>query len=254
MTPSGAIGLGATIAGVRLPFCAMNASGAWSATAAELGELARSETGAVVLKTATLHPFVHPQYRSLHNPGYDRLVPLVRELAATGSKPVVASVAGATADEYATLAGAFAEAGASLVEVNLADPYVAATLAPFEDAGLLRDMLARLVAGCAVPVAVKLPERLPLPYRRLGEELADAGVLVVIAKNDFMGFEKLLLETGRAFQVIVVGGVRSGYDVSRALAKGACAVQVGSALVTEGPAIFARLGREMRIARGGRPA
>ena len=31
------------------------------------------------------------------------------------------------------------------------------------------------------------------------------------------------------------------------------AVQIGSALVTEGPSIFARLGREMRIARGERP-
>ena len=39
-------------------------------------------------------------------------------------------------------------------------------------------------------------------------------------------------------------------DVRRALAKGARAVQVRSALVEEGPGVFARLEREMRMARG----
>src|SRR3989442_9063867 len=102
-----AIDLGTSIAGVRLPFSAMNASGAWSSTASELRALARSATGAVVLKTATVHPFVHPAYRSLHNPGYDKLVPLVGELAAEASCPVIASVAGATPAAFATPPRAF---------------------------------------------------------------------------------------------------------------------------------------------------
>ena len=42
-----AIDLGATVSGVRLPFCAMNASGVWSSTPSELRALARSETGAI---------------------------------------------------------------------------------------------------------------------------------------------------------------------------------------------------------------
>jgi hypothetical protein len=44
---------------------------------------------------------------------------------------VIASVSGATADEYAVLARAFGEAGAKLIEADLAEPYVAATLAPW---------------------------------------------------------------------------------------------------------------------------
>src|SRR2546429_7600191 len=108
--------LGTTIAGNRFPFCAMNAAGAWSSTASELRALARSATGAIVLKTATWHPFVHPAYRSLHNPGHDKLLPLVRELAAQAPCPVVASIAGVTADEYANLARAFGEAGGAVVE------------------------------------------------------------------------------------------------------------------------------------------
>ena len=246
--------LGTTLAGVRLPFSAMNASGARASTVAELRDLARSATGAIVIKTATVHPFVHPEYRTLHNPGFDKLVPLVRELVAEGTHPVIPSIAGATADELATLTRAFAEAGAALVEVNFADPYVEATLAPLEDPSALHTLLARLVAASTVPLSIKLPDRSPLPYRVLGRVLADAGVRVVVAKNDFSGFEKLLVETERAFDVVAVGGVKSGYDVSRALAKGARAVQVGSALVTEGPRIFTRLAREMRLARGERPA
>ncbi len=58
-----------------------------------------------------------------------------------------------------------------------------------------------------------------------------------------------VFEGDRRFDVVTVGGIRSGYDVTRALAKGAAAVQVGTALVEEGPAIFARLEREMRAAR-----
>lgn len=245
--------LGTTIAGVRFPFAAMNASGAWSSTTAELRDLARSDAGGLVLKTATLHPFVHPEYRSLHNPGYDKLLPLVRELAAGAGRPVVASIAGATADEYVTLARAFGAAGAALVEANLADPYVAATLAPCEEETGLRALLAKLVPACEVPLALKLPERIGLSYRRLGEVLTAAGVRVLVLRNDFAGFEKFLLEAGRDFEVVTVGSIRSGYDVSRARTKGARAVQIGSALVQEGPGIFARLRREMRVALGARP-
>src|SRR3989442_463257 len=173
-----AIDLGTSIAGVRLPFSAMNASGAWSSTGSELRALAGSATGAIVLKTATVHPFVHPQYRSLHNPGHDKLLPLVRELVALAACPIVASIAGAAADEYGTLARVFGDAGAALVEANLADPWVAATLAPWEDRGALRAVLRRLAAA-SVPASIKLPERIGVLYRVVADELREAGIRVV---------------------------------------------------------------------------
>jgi dihydroorotate dehydrogenase (fumarate) len=246
------IDLGTTVAGVRFPFCAMNASGAGASTTTELRQLVGSATGAIVLKTTTVHPFVHPQYRSLHNPGHTKLVPLVRELVASARCPIVASVAGAAADEYASLARIFGEAGAAMIELNLADAWVAATLAPCEEPRGLAALLARVVSASPVPISLKLPERLGFSYRALGATCAEAGVRVVVARNDFAGLEKLLLEAGAGLEVIAVGGVRSGYDVSRAVAKGAKAVQVGSALASEGPGIFARLEREMRVARGAR--
>jgi len=240
--------LGTTIAGVRLPFCAMNAHEVASSPQ-ELRPLVTSRTGAIVLRTATVHPFLHPEFRSLHNPGYDKLVPLVRELVATGGPPVVASIAGSSVEEYVFLARVFAEAGAAWVEANLADPWVAATVAPFEEPGALRELATRTAGAAPVPVAARIPERMPLPYARLGDVLRDAGVRVVVVRNDFAGLEKFILEAGAGFDVIAVGGIHSGYDVRRALAKGARAVQVRSALVEEGPGVFARLEREMRMAR-----
>jgi dihydroorotate dehydrogenase len=239
---------GTTIGGVHFPTCVMNACGVWSSTAAEVRALARSATGAIVLKTATVHPFVHPQYRALHNPGYDKLLPFVRELKAEAQCPVVASIAGSSVDEFVVLARAFAEAGAAMVELNLAEEWVAATLAPWDDRETLRMLFGRLRDASSAVVSVKLPDRLGFPYRAAGERLAEAGGRVVVAKNDFEGLERLRLATGSALEVIASGGIRSGYDVSRAIAKGARAVQLGNELVTEGPEIFSRLAREMRKA------
>ena len=216
----------------------------------DLRPLVTSRTGAIVLRTATVHPFLHPEFRSLHNPGYDKLVPLVRELVATGGPPVVATIAGANVEEYGFLARAFADAGTAWVEANLADPWVAATVAPFEDPRTLRTLARRMTEAAAVPVAVRLPERTSLPYARVRDVLADAAVRIVVVRNDFGGLEKFVLEAGTMFDVVAVGGIHSGYDVRRALAKGAKAVQVRSALVEEGPGVFARLEREMRMARG----
>src|SRR5438094_446295 len=88
--------------------------------------------------------------------------------------------------------------------------------------------------------------------RALAPARAEAGIHVVVARNDFAGLEKLRLEAGAGLELIAVGGIQSGYDVARALSKGARAVQVGAALVAEGPGIFARLAHEMRVARGER--
>lgn len=242
-----AVAFEAVVSGIRLPFCAMNAAGT-APTAAEVRALARSRTGAIVLMPATTHPFVHPSFRSLKNPGFDKILPLVRDLVAADRAPVVASIAGASVEEFAVLAKAFGEAGAAAIEADLAHPWVETTLAPFDDPRVLADLAERLAGASARPVWVKLPERPRIAYAALVTVLLDAGVRAVVAHNDFHGFERLLLEAPRPIDVVVAGGISSGYDVSRALAKGARAVQVDAALRTEGPGVFGRLEREMRKA------
>jgi dihydroorotate dehydrogenase len=242
------VDLSAHVGGVALPFCAMNAANA-ATSAKDLQALATSAAGAVVLRTTTVHPFVHPEFRSLHNPGLDKIVGLTRELVALG-KPVVASVCGGTVNEFAHLGAAFGHAGVAAVEATLAEDWVDATLAPLEDEGELRALCERLVASTTVPVWIRLPSK-PLPYREVLDVLGTTGVRAVTVVNEFTQFEKLLLELRGPVDVVALGNVSSGYDVRRALAKGARAVQVGPALGREGAAVFARLAREMRIARAG---
>jgi len=237
-----ALGHSTVVTGIRMPFCVMNAAGT-ATTANDVRALRTSQTGAIVLMTATVHPFVHPAFRDMQNPGFDKLLPLVRELA-EGDQPVVASIAGATPEEIGFLAKAFADAGASAIEVTFADRWVEATLAPLDDPATLHDV-ARRLAACGRPTWVKLPERVPMPYRGLVAALVDAGVRGVVASHEFQGYEKLMLEAPAALDVIVGGGLTSGFDVSRAIHKGAKAVQVGAPFRSEGVAIFARLEREM---------
>jgi dihydroorotate dehydrogenase len=246
--------LTAVIGGVRLSSPIMNAAGTCSATAAELAALARSGAGAVVLRPTTLHPFLHPQFRTLHNPGYDRYLPLLVELASFG-KPLVATIAGAAVEEYVALARAFGEAGAHLVEVDLADPYVEATLAPWENAGALVRMLATVRAAAGRPILVRCPERVPLPLAELGRVLGDAGVDAVILVNTFAVMEKFcLVSSAPAPVVVALGGVASGYELASALRKGATAVQLTSALAVEGPRIFTRITREYETLRERTPS
>jgi dihydroorotate dehydrogenase len=243
--------LSTSVLGVPLRLPVMNAAGIFGGPR-ELASLLDSATGAIALPTATVHPFVHAEFRSLHNPGYDKLAPLTRELAdRAGGRPVVASIAGGTPEEYGHLARAFAEAGAALVEANLADPWVAATLGPFEGPGVLRAVCDALAAS-PVPVLVRLAFGTARHYPAIAEVLRAAGIRGVVARNDFVDFEKFLLEAGRDFEVVTVGGIESGFDVQRSLSKGARAVQVDAALVREGPRLFARLEQELRHARGAR--
>ncbi|MCW5889601.1 MAG: hypothetical protein KIT14_03530 [bacterium] len=244
------VDLSASVGGVILPFCVMNAVGT-AITAGELRGLVRSRTGALVLRTTTVHPFVHPEFRSLHNPGFDKLMPLVRELTAEDDRPVIASIAGSTVEELVQLARAFNAAGAAAVEVQLAEPWVDATLAPLEGPEQLTHFATTLVGASDIPVWIRLPDR-PLRYDLVGPLLAEAGVGAIVVRNEFTEFEKLRLAIGAAVDLVATGPFPSGYEVGRTLAKGAVAVQIGPALGSEGMAIFTRLERELRIARGGR--
>jgi dihydroorotate dehydrogenase len=54
---------------------------------------------------------------------------------------------------------------------------------------------------------------------------------------------------GGALDLIAVGGVSNGKDAQGALSHGAKAVQIGSALMKEGPGVFARIQQELSAER-----
>ena len=245
--------LSVTIAGIRFPFCIMNASGALSTTREELLALAESQSGAIVTKSITVSSFLDPGARcGLENPGYAYYVELLPELARYG-KPIMASVAGMTTNEYVTVARALAQAGASLIELNLSDPHVQEHVAPFTSAERLWALLRAVRKEVSVPLAIKFPPVVPLSYPETAAILSEAGVEIVVCHNNLAKDGDVVLSqvtelhtaSGGRLDIIGVGGVCDGEDAYAALQGGARAIQIGSALVKEGPSVFARLYREM---------
>ena len=239
-----------TIAGIRFPFCLMNAAGARSTSREELLALAHSESGAVVTKSITPESFLDPgACCGLENPGHEYYVELLPELR-RASKPVIASVAGLTIAEVILVAQALAAAGADLIEINLNDPHVHTHLSPFSSAGRLGEIVSVIRHQISAPLAVKLPPTVPLPLPDIAAALLDAGIPVAICHNTPANgrpsqAETILQASDGRLDVIGVGGVASGAEALAVLRRGIKAIQIGSAVVKEGVGVFARLKREL---------
>jgi len=239
-----------TIAGVSFPFCLMNAAGALSTSREELLALAHSASGAVVTKSITPESFLDPGARcGIENPGQVYYVELLPELRRT-EKPVIASVAGLTVDEFILVARVLAAAGADLIEINLNDPHVHAHLSPFAATDRLADIVSTLRRSIPAPLAVKLPSTVPLPLSEVASVLLDAGIPAAICHNTRTNggpsqAETILQAAKGQLDVIGVGGVSSGTEALDVLRRGIKAIQIGSAVVKEGVGVFARLKREL---------
>lgn len=239
-----------TIAGVSFPFCLMNAAGALSTSREELLALAHSESGAVVTKSITPESFLDPGAQcGLENPGHAYYVELVPELRRAG-KPVIASVAGLTVEEFILVSQALAAAGADLIEINLNDPHVHTHLAPFASASHLSQLVTTIRQAVQTPLAVKLPLTVPLPLGEVATALLDSGIPATICHNSSANggpsqAQAILHASAGRLDVIGVGGVSSGAEALTVLQHGIKAMQIGSAVVKEGVGVFARLKREM---------
>lgn len=238
------------IAGIRFPFCLMNAAGALSTSREELLALAHSESGAIVTKSITPISFLDPGATcGLENPGHEYYVGLLPELRRAG-KPVVASVAGLTVEEFILTAQALADAGTDLIEINLNDPHVHTHLEPFDSAHRLNAILVALRYSVDVPLAVKLPPAVPLSLPGVADAILDAGIPVAICHNVLANGgpsqAQAIFQAARGqLDVIGVGGVASGTQALAVLRSGIKAIQIGSAVVKEGVGVFARLKGEL---------
>ena len=242
--------LSTTLAGVPFPSCLMNASGAWSGTREELRELAASATGAVVIKTTTTEARVEEvKGCGIENPGQPYYLALIPELRAAG-KPIIGSVAGFTTAEYVELAQAYGGAGVQIVELNLSDPIVPCNRGGACDLTAVDEVVKAVRATVRGALAVKLPMLPDAAVNRAVALLRQHQVEVLVCNTPQLG--SFVPAIGGALDLIAVGGVSNGKDAQGALSRGAKAVQIGSALMKEGPGVFARLQSEL-LAEGARP-
>lgn len=196
--------LSTTIAGVRLPLCLMNASGALCVTREELEALGRSRAGAIVTKSMTLEPRAgnpEPRYypfaggsinsMGLPNLGYRAYAELIPALKAFG-KPVIASVAGLGEDDFPEIARVISRAGPDLVEVNLSCPNIPGKPQIGYDFEASERLIRRVRAVVTQPMGVKLP-----PYFDPAHHAAMAEVL----KRAPVDFLSLINSVGNALVI-----------------------------------------------------
>lgn len=281
-----------TIAGVRFPSCFMNAAGARCVTKDELEALGHSCSGAIVTKSMTLEARQgnpEPRYygfpggsinsMGLPNLGYRAYAELIPKLKTFG-KPVIASVAGFTEEDFVTIATAIDKSGPDLVEVNLSCPNVPGEPQIGYDFAASERLLARVRKVVSVPMGVKLPpyfdpahqehmarvlERVGVQFLSLINSVGNGLVVdperetvVIKPKGGFGGLggtliKPVALANVRAFwklfggrlPIIGTGGVLTGRDAFEHLLCGASAVQIGTVLVDEGYGAFERLEREL---------
>jgi len=252
-----------TLGGVYLDSTVTNASGPRSATREELLELSGAHRGAVVFKSCNPSGLESPD--NLKNPGVDYYTALARDLAPKGTI-VWGSVVGVTEDEIIEVAKKLDQAGARIIELNLADDFVANSVGPFRSVDRLRAFLSRVRPAVRAAIAVKVPPSVPrVQAGAIATVFKETGVAIAVCANDLpKGLEFDLAQatvkappgplsqthafhraSDGALDVVAVGGVGSGSEAYLAHLTGAKAVQVGSALIKEGVGAIARIDREL---------
>ena len=250
------------LGGIELASSVMNASGPRSAERDEILELAAAHGGAIVFKSCNRAGLELPE--NLKNRGVEHFAAIARELTPRGRK-VIASVVGASEEEFVDVARMLDRAGASIVELNLADDYVTGSVAPFASFERLKSLLGRVRGETGCVLAVKVPPRAPFDPRAIADLFKAMRIAIAVCANDLprelsidiasgaiRGPSRALSQAHAFFKesenlldVVAVGGVSSGRDAYIAHLTGARAVQVGSALMKEGAGAIGRIDREL---------
>ena len=253
-----------TLGGVHLNSTVTNASGPRSATREELLELSHAHRGAVVFKSCNPTGLGSPD--NLKNPGVEYYAALAGDLAPKGTI-VWGSVVGVTEDEIVAVARRLSAAGASIIELNLADDFVANSVAPFKTTDLFagaaqaraqrdwrRDARGESAAVGAARSGRRHRRRFQGDRGQGGgmRQRPSQGAGIRPRQGDRQGGARsavadpcLLPGRWRQPGMSLVGGVSSGSEAYLAHLTGAKAVQVGSALIEEGVSAIGRIDQEL---------
>lgn len=274
-----------SLAGLRLTNPTMLASGILGYSVETFESIAKGGAGAVVTKSVGLKPregYANPTVvqvssglvnaMGLPNPGIQEFVQEIRKAKATLHVPLIVSVYGFSADEYATVAGRAVAAGADAIELNVSCPHVKETGSEIgQSSQVLIQVVRKVKHTINKPVFVKLSPNVT-SIEEIAEAAANAGADALTIMNtvkalviDAETMMPILANktgglSGPAVKPIALrhvysvyervevpiigcGGISNWQDAVEFLLAGASAVQIGTAISAIGPAVFEKVAR-----------
>jgi dihydroorotate dehydrogenase (NAD+) catalytic subunit len=273
------------IVGLELENPTALASGILGYSPESLLRIAEAGAGAVVTKSIGLKPrmgYPNPTVvqakcgiinaLGLPNPGIVEYVSEISHTKSVINVPLIVSVYGYTAGEYAQVAKKATKAGADAVELNVSCPHVKETgLELGQNPGLLAQVVRKVKAAITKPVIVKLSPNVT-DITELARAATEAEADAVTAVNTLRAIAidaetslPILSNTrgglsGPAIKPIALrcvfdiyehikipiigcGGIATWQDAVEFFLAGASAVQIGTAIAQNSPGVFRTINR-----------
>ncbi len=266
--------LSTSFAGLELANPTMLASGILGYTAASLNRVAKGGAGGVVTKSVGTVPragYPNPTVvqaeaglinaMGLPNPGIDVFTEEIKYAKTLLRVPLIVSVFGYSAEEYAAVAKKAAEAGADAIELNVSCPHVKQTGAEIgQSPKFLSEVTEKVKAAINKPLIVKLSPNVA-DITILAQAAIEAGADALTAVNTLRAIAidvetqlpilsnkagglsgaaikpvalRCVYDIAEQFEVPIIGcgGVTDWQDTVEFLLAGACAVQIGTAVAS----------------------
>jgi dihydroorotate dehydrogenase (NAD+) catalytic subunit len=281
--------LNINFAGLKLKNPTVLASGILGYSAESLMSIVEGGAGAVITKSIGLKPragYANPTVvqtkcglvnaMGLPNPGIDAYVQEIRHAKSALSVPLIVSVYGYSAEEYAATAKKAAEAGADAVELNVSCPHVKETGSEIgQNPAVLSEVVKKVKAAMHKPLIVKLSPNVT-DIVEVAQAAVKAGADALTAVNTVKAMA-IDAETalpvlsnkrgglsGPAIKPIALrciydiyekvkvpvmgcGGIANWRDAVEFYLAGASAVQVGTAIALKGSSVFQTINRGVNV-------
>lgn len=244
-------------------------------SAESMDRVAKSGAGAVITKSVGIKPrvgYANPTIvqtesglinaMGLPNPGIEKYVNEIKHAKTVLQVPLIVSVFGYSADEYAIVAKKAAEAGADAIELNVSCPHVKQTGAEIgQNPNILSEVVKKVKAETTVPLIVKLSPNVAdiVVFAKAAVEAGadvltavntlkalaiDAETMIPILNNIKGGLSgaaikpvslRCVYDITDAVDVPIIGcgGISNWRDAVEFLLAGASAVQIGTAVADD---------------------
>jgi len=278
--------LATEIAGVKLKNPTILAAGVLSNTGEILKRVALSGAGAVTTKTIGLKPRegnknpvvvdlgdIFFNAMGLPNPGAEAFVEEI-QIAKEGGKPIISSIFGKDAGEFAEVAKILKRAEPDLFELNVSCPNVESGTSFGCDPVAAGNIVRKVKGNTDIPVSVKMTPNTHLllevakavetagadaitAINTLGPGMiidVETGVPILSNKTGGVSGKfikpiavKCVYEIGKVVKIpiIGVGGVYSGQDAAELIMAGASAVGIGTAVKDQYLDVFGTVSSEL---------